>query len=516
MQILLPLFLILCFALPASAQIENQTLEFQLINLVNRYRRSQKVAPLQLDTAGQQVARQHSQDMEQNQYFDLESPQRGSLDYQLGYARVSGRAQHRFIAIGYTPQDIFEQLKTNPALLSKESTHIAVGLSSGTHPKYGKALWATVLLLEYLAEIKNLPRTLPRAQTIRINTQLMPGFQTPRLPVTFPDGHVITFKPRSQRGRQYVFEVPFTATGEYAVELLVSQTRQGPRVATILPIFVGQPYPLKGELKTIQNNRFEDTRKASEYLIQRVNQVRQQHGLQVLTADKRLSFVAFKHSEDMSRRKYFAHINPDAEDPNQRFHKQGGYGQVGENIAFDISVSNAFNQLMKSPGHRANILQRDYTHLGIGVFFDGQHFYITQMFQAKQPAQNVAKVRQDIIEQINRWRSQSNQSYLVDEPLFSQQALIHSKLMAKQDLLQYDVEGLDFSERYLRSGGHYQKMSSLILSASNLEDSLRKLQKQAEILNLAEWNKMGLGVHQQHSLEQGENTLWITLGLASE
>ncbi len=515
MRIFLPLLLILCFALPASAQIENQTLEFQLINLVNRYRRSQNIATLQLDSAAQQVARQHSQDMEKNQFFDLDSPQRGSLDYQLGYARVSGRAQHRFIAIGYTPQDIFDQLKSNPALISKEATHIAIGLKTGNHPKSGKALWATVILLEYLAEIKSLPRTLPRAQTLKVNTQLRPGFKTPRMPVTFPDGHVTTFKPQSHQGNQYTFAIPFTRTGEYTVELLVNQARQGPRVATILPLFVGQPYPLKGELKSNQVNRFEDTGQAVEFLLQRVNKVRQEHGLSALASDKRLNFVAFKHSEDMSKRNYFAHVNPDRDDPNQRFRKQGGYGQVGENIAFDVSISNAFNQLMKSPGHRANILQRDFTHIGMGVYFNGQQFYITQMFQTKQPPQNIAKVRQDIIEQINRWRAQDNTPGLIDENLFAQQALIHSRLMARQDLLQYSVEGLDFSQRYQKNGGYYQKMSTLILSANNLEDCIRKLQKQLEILTLSDWNKIGLGIHQQHSIEQGENTLWVTLGLAS-
>jgi uncharacterized protein YkwD len=41
--------------------------------------------------------------------------------------------------------------------------------------------------------------------------------------------------------------------------------------------------------------------------------------------------------------------------------------QAGENIAGNQNVQNAENALMNSPGHRKNILNTDFTHIGIGI-----------------------------------------------------------------------------------------------------------------------------------------------------
>lgn len=44
------------------------------------------------------------------------------------------------------------------------------------------------------------------------------------------------------------------------------------------------------------------------------------------------------------------------------------YDMVGENIAGNMkSGKMAFDGLMKSPGHRANILRKEFTELGIGI-----------------------------------------------------------------------------------------------------------------------------------------------------
>jgi uncharacterized protein YkwD len=35
---------------------------------------------------------------------------------------------------------------------------------------------------------------------------------------------------------------------------------------------------------------------------------------------------------------------------------------------------------MDSPGHRANILTSEFTHVGVGVAKDGDFYYVAQMF----------------------------------------------------------------------------------------------------------------------------------------
>jgi uncharacterized protein YkwD len=57
------------------------------------------------------------------------------------------------------------------------------------------------------------------------------------------------------------------------------------------------------------------------------------------------------------------------------------YRTAGENIAGNRSVQAAHTALMNSPGHRANILNPNFTHIGIGIQQGGNYgMMFTQMF----------------------------------------------------------------------------------------------------------------------------------------
>jgi len=103
-----------------------------------------------------------------------------------------------------------------------------------------------------------------------------------------------------------------------------------------------------------------------------VNQERIQRGLRPLQADPELTEVARAHSRDMFARGYFAHITPDRKSPFDRMdeaHVQ--YLTAGENLALAHSLTIAHNGLMNSPGHRANILNPNFGHIGIGILDGG-------------------------------------------------------------------------------------------------------------------------------------------------
>lgn len=57
-----------------------------------------------------------------------------------------------------------------------------------------------------------------------------------------------------------------------------------------------------------------------------------------------------------------------------------GWTAWGENIAYNSSVKAAFNALVKSPGHLANMINPIYTHVGIGIHVQGGTVYVTQVF----------------------------------------------------------------------------------------------------------------------------------------
>ena len=81
--------------------------------------------------------------------------------------------------------------------------------------------------------------------------------------------------------------------------------------------------------------------------------------------------------------KYFDHTSPTYGSPFDMLKKFGiSYKSAGENIAQGYSTPEAVvNGWMNSSGHRANILNASFTHMGVG--YDANGHYWTQMFIGK-------------------------------------------------------------------------------------------------------------------------------------
>ena len=114
-----------------------------------------------------------------------------------------------------------------------------------------------------------------------------------------------------------------------------------------------------------------------------VNEERMKQNLLPLKADPELTIVARAHSKDMFARSYFAHITPDSKTPFDRMRAAGvRYSTAGENLALGQTLTICHNGLMNSPGHRANILDKSYGRVGIGILDGGMHgLMVTQNFR---------------------------------------------------------------------------------------------------------------------------------------
>jgi uncharacterized protein YkwD len=102
--------------------------------------------------------------------------------------------------------------------------------------------------------------------------------------------------------------------------------------------------------------------------------------------DDRLAAVARMHSEEMARNGYFSHEGADGSSPARRVSMAGiKWHSTGENIANCRGISEAESLFMNEPkfqqNHRWNILNVNYTHVGVGVAraSDGS-LYVTQEF----------------------------------------------------------------------------------------------------------------------------------------
>ncbi|MCY7402002.1 MAG: CAP domain-containing protein [Nocardioides sp.] len=114
-----------------------------------------------------------------------------------------------------------------------------------------------------------------------------------------------------------------------------------------------------------------------------MNAARADAGCGALSTDGALTAAAQGHSADMAANDYFSHTSQDGRSFGDRIRAAGyGGGAIAENIAAgQSSASSVMASWMDSAGHRANILNCSYSHIGVGVAQGGSMgTYWTQTF----------------------------------------------------------------------------------------------------------------------------------------
>jgi uncharacterized protein YkwD len=106
-----------------------------------------------------------------------------------------------------------------------------------------------------------------------------------------------------------------------------------------------------------------------------------------LVWDPVLAHVARAHAADMARRGYFDHITPDGATLQNRIEGGGlAWRRISENIAKTFSIESAHQLFLDEPAfepnHRANILDREVTHVGVGIVRAAEgYLYIVEDFR---------------------------------------------------------------------------------------------------------------------------------------
>ncbi|WP_235576151.1 SafA/ExsA family spore coat assembly protein [Rossellomorea vietnamensis] len=116
------------------------------------------------------------------------------------------------------------------------------------------------------------------------------------------------------------------------------------------------------------------------------NRERQKYGLPPLLADMKLSKIALNKSRDMKDAGYFSHRSPTYGTPEEMLKRFNiSYCEASENIAAGQSnPEEVVREWMDSPVHRKNVLNKSYTHVGVGYAEGGTYgTYWTQLFIAK-------------------------------------------------------------------------------------------------------------------------------------
>ncbi len=118
-----------------------------------------------------------------------------------------------------------------------------------------------------------------------------------------------------------------------------------------------------------------------------INEQRTRAKLPALVWHEQVAQAARDHSKNMAERNFFDHHDPRMGNVDRRLNRfRIAWRACGENIFMLSGYSNpaqvAVEGWMDSPGHRANILYREFTHAGVGIYYRPRDrcYYLTQIF----------------------------------------------------------------------------------------------------------------------------------------
>lgn len=136
-------------------------------------------------------------------------------------------------------------------------------------------------------------------------------------------------------------------------------------VAALLAAALLVPASASAEIRS----RRRTERISTAALIAEMNHYRERAGLSPLRMDGRLSDAAADRIRDMYDQRYFNHVAPDGTQPFVWLRRHSyRYRFVGENLAAGYpSARQIVAGWMRSPGHRANILSRNFRDVGLAI-----------------------------------------------------------------------------------------------------------------------------------------------------
>jgi uncharacterized protein YkwD len=107
-------------------------------------------------------------------------------------------------------------------------------------------------------------------------------------------------------------------------------------------------------------------------MLTKVNADRTAHGLRALPLRSSLTYYAHKHSVAMASRRALYHSD---------LRKICCFVAIAENVGVGSSLSGIHTAFMNSSGHRANILNRRWEGVGVGVVSSGGRLWVTEIFR---------------------------------------------------------------------------------------------------------------------------------------
>ncbi|MCB9597207.1 MAG: CAP domain-containing protein [Sandaracinaceae bacterium] len=266
---------------------------------------------------------------------------------------------------------------------------------------------AVVMLSWRWLELSPIARTSAPGTAVAVQGRLLGDHRNPTIVVQPPDGPVRRLPAGS--GPEFDVRVPTSETGVYRVELL-GRGAHGDTVIANFPVYVGVPIPSSVRVSEAPASGASDVESVRRDLLDRINATRREAGLAEVQADPAVQAVADAHCHDMVDNDFIGHTSPttgSALDRVRAAHLPSGL--VLENIGRGYSADEIHRGLLESPGHRANLVNADVTHVGIGVVAQAEGtrsaFIVTQVFVRMHGEVDVEQAPAQLLALINASRS---------------------------------------------------------------------------------------------------------------
>ena len=144
--------------------------------------------------------------------------------------------------------------------------------------------------------------------------------------------------------------------------------------AVVLALSVGVVSPVTTASAGKNCYRYKDSEKT---FAQKINNARGAVGARRLVLDRELSKVARRHAWEMDSKNSLYHT------PSSKLRwRVTRWNHLGENVGAGQTVLSLHQAFMNSPSHRANVLDRDFKHVGVGVHQDKNYMWVTVVFES--------------------------------------------------------------------------------------------------------------------------------------
>lgn len=297
------------------------------------------------------------------------------------------------------------------------------------------------------------------------------------------------------KGNNFNFYYEPEGSGTYIIEI---NSTDGSAVVNT-GIYVNNGIPLTPDYFDL--NRFiqpADTlnlTQAREELFNLINSARQAAGLGTVTLKNNLNNLAQEHTDDMVKRDFFGHINPDEETPNDRRLRNGIPMPVGENLAISPTVLYTHNGLMQSGIHRNNILDPNWTQVGIGMSINQIGSLVTaQEFSSESYTEtDLNTIENNILDVINQRRTNSGLSPLQigsDVQLVAEE---WSTKMVQQNFFDFTSPNGETLSQVVGEYAAGKPVQALILNSLSTNKLEQEAMSSSEVTD-SKWMKIGIGV----------------------